>query len=335
LLLLTGDGVKARSNRTIFIVILVMLGVFLLAAGTVSTFYVAHKVIRPKMDMTGGTSLIYEIDAQDLSEEQQKDLAQKMIAVLRRRIDPENVADLVWRPHGDCRFEIRIPPRGTHQVDDLQRILKGTGALEFRVLPTRGHPEVDPNLVNDCIESLQKQGPDCTSDGKYVWCEVYDAHKWLRTNMLGGEVGFNVTDAEGRPIIISQLGNKCYVLASNRPQEVMLYAPDENGWRLKGAKAAVDNMGRRAIGFTLDENGARLFAQITGNNIDRPLCILIDSKAMSAPVVSGRIFHNGMITGNFTEAEVTDIVNRLNVGCLPARIIEEPVTVRIIGEPPT
>jgi preprotein translocase subunit SecD len=332
---LTGDGVKARSNRTVFIVIiLVLLGVFLLAAGIVSTLYVAHRALRPKVDMTGSTSLVYEIDTQGLSEEQQKDLAQKMIMVLRRRIDPGNVADLVWRPIGDCRFEILVPPHGTYQVDDLQRMLRGTGGLEFRVLPTRGNPEVDPNLVNECIESLQTQGPYYASDNRYVWCEVQNAHRWLQTNMLGGGVGFNVTDAEGRPIIISQWENKYYVLASNQPDETMLYTPDKDGWRLKKVKEATDNMGRRAIGFTLDENGARLFAQITGNNIDRPLCILIDGKAMSAPIVSGRIFHNGMITGSFTEAEVADIVNRLNAGCLPARIIEEPVSVRIIGEPP-
>ena len=32
-----------------------------------------------------------------------------MIQILRRRIDPANIQNLVWRPLGNTRFEIQMP----------------------------------------------------------------------------------------------------------------------------------------------------------------------------------------------------------------------------------
>ena len=316
------------------IIVLVLAGIFLLFAGVVSTIYIAGKTRMWILtrNMTGGTSLVYEIDTIGLSEEEKKDLSRKMVAVLRRRIDPRGKLPIIWRPLGDTRFEIQIShAAGPSAPQDIQRTLKGAGILEFRVLPTQGHPEVDMDAADRCVKSLQEKGPKYATDNEYVWCEIEDIHEWMISDLLEGRPRLNVFDAEQRPAITSQFGEKYYVLASNKPDEAMLYRPGKAGWRLKKVKPTTDNMGRRSIGFTLDEQGGKLFAEITGKNIGRPLCILLDGIAMSAPNVQSRIHRQGIITGSFTQTQVEDIVNKLNAGSLPARLIERSISIETIG----
>ncbi|GAH94511.1 unnamed protein product, partial [marine sediment metagenome] len=62
---------------------------------------------------------------------------------------------------------------------DLQRMLKGAGILEFRILPTLGHPEVDSDEMAGYVELLRTKGPKYASDIKYVWCEVESIEEWI------------------------------------------------------------------------------------------------------------------------------------------------------------
>jgi SecD/SecF fusion protein len=55
------------------------------------------------------------------------------------------------------------------------------------------------------------------------------------------------------------------------------------------------------------------------------LCILLDGIAISAPEINpdSPIGSQGIITGSFTMTQITDMVNKLNAGSLPARLIEQ------------
>jgi preprotein translocase subunit SecD len=83
--------------------------IIVLIAVAVLTLYPPTKTLKPGIDLAGGTSLVYEIDAQGLEEADKKDLSGRMITVLRRRIDPANIQNLIWRPQGNVRFEIQMP----------------------------------------------------------------------------------------------------------------------------------------------------------------------------------------------------------------------------------
>jgi SecD/SecF fusion protein len=89
------------SWKVVLIVVLVAL------AGW--TLYPPDKTLKPGIDLGGGTSLIYEIDAHGMTADERRGLAGRMISVLRRRIDPANIQNLVWRPQGNTRFEIQMP----------------------------------------------------------------------------------------------------------------------------------------------------------------------------------------------------------------------------------
>ena len=73
------------------------------------TLYPPDKTLKSGIDLAGGTSLVYEIDTHGYEAGEIKGLSQKMITVLRRRIDPANIQNLIWRPQGNTRFEIQMP----------------------------------------------------------------------------------------------------------------------------------------------------------------------------------------------------------------------------------
>jgi SecD/SecF fusion protein len=528
---------KNLTWKLVLIIVLVVVAVW--------TLYPPNKTLKPGIDLAGGTSLIYEIDTHGLEEAAKKELAQRMITVLRRRIDPANIQNLVWRPQGSTRFEIQMPlasaeartkrqnyeralaellaknvsrskimrsldipeeeraeafkdlaqadpnrltileslatvyderrnlqnkrdeldgkrkttedkissagldldkiqrnrsnwaklneqklqdtlrdfidvndnlndvndnlnlldgyvktyaewskvvnqltdpntntkykeaistidqlnlttdqlnicletpiksskrkveieklksdfPDRVDEIDkvvaafdeyrpfrgrlddpkDLQRMLKGAGILEWRVLPTQRHPDVDMDQMLGYVERLKEKGPKYASDTQYVWCEIENLEEW------------RAADKEERPSIVAEFGDKYYVLASNKPNETMLHSPGKRQWKMEKSNPATDEMGRRAIGFNLDARGEILFANITGNNIGKPLCILLDGIAISAPSISERIPGHGIISGSFTQTQVEDMVNKLNAGSLPARLIEQPISVNTIG----
>ena len=212
-------------------------------------------------------------------------------------------------------FDAYRPFQG--QLDDprdLQRMLKGAGILEFRILPQTNRTELPVAEMERYVESLAEKGPKEASDEQYVWCEIENIDEWR---------------VEGA--VVAPFGDKYYVLASNRSSERLLHSPGSPEWSLEKATPTTDQYGRRAIGFRLDERGGSLFFVLTRENVNRPLCILLDDLAISAPNISEGISREGNITGSFTTQQVTDMVNKLNAGSLPGRLIEQPISEKTIG----
>ncbi len=198
---------------------------------------------------------------------------------------------------------------------DLQRMLKGAGILEFRILPTRDRSELTSDEIGVYIERLRTKGPKFASDNKYIWCEIENADDWALPQS-----------------VVAAFGDKVYVLASNQQDEVMLHTISQKAWKLKKASPGRESQtGQRAINFELDERAGRIFGRVTGKNISRPLCILLDGLAISAPNVKSRITTRGQITGSYSQTEVEDMVNKLNAGSLPARLVEQPISIKTIG----
>ncbi|MHC4573512.1 MAG: protein translocase subunit SecD, partial [Planctomycetota bacterium] len=228
-------------------------------------------------------------------------------------------------------FEEYRPFRGRlDDPKDLRRMLKGAGILEFRILPTQGHEEVDAGEMARYVETLAEKGPKYASDNKHVWCEIESIDDWGLYDELGRFFP-KVRDDQDGPAILARFGDKYYVLASNKQGDVMLHSTGERAWKLEKSSPTQDQMGRRAIGFKLDERGGQLFSKVSGKNIGRPLCILLDGIAISAPNLKSRIYRDGIIEGRFTETEVSNMVDKLNAGALPAMLIEPPISEKTIG----
>ena len=63
--------------------------------------------LKPGIDMVGGSSLVYQIQAPEGSFDD--DLVVKVMTALKKRVDPDGIRNLVWRPQGKNRLEIQMP----------------------------------------------------------------------------------------------------------------------------------------------------------------------------------------------------------------------------------
>ena len=101
------------------------------------------------------------------------------------------------------------------------------------------------------------------------------------------------------------------------------------GRDLRSAQPSMDENGRPAVSFTLNNDGSRKFAAVTSANIGRALAIILDNRVQSYPTIEGRISSEGRISGNFTPQETQDLSLILRSGALPASMsyLEE----RVIG----
>jgi preprotein translocase subunit SecD len=76
---------------------------------------------------------------------------------------------------------------------------------------------------------------------------------------------------------------------------------------------------RPQVAFEFDDEGARLFEQITSRILGRPLGIFLDGQLISAPTVQAVISRNGVISGlDLSEAKTLSI--QMNAGALPVPI---------------
>ena len=100
------------------------------------------------------------------------------------------------------------------------------------------------------------------------------------------------------------------------------------------AKDEFDNFGNPCVSMSMNNRGARLWAQLTKQNVGKAIAIVLDGVVYSAPRVNGEITGgNSQISGNFTIEDTKDLANTLKSGRMPApaRIVQEEVVGPSLG----
>ncbi len=93
------------------------------------------------------------------------------------------------------------------------------------------------------------------------------------------------------------------------------------GEELTDAQPAFDQNGRPAVSFRFNPTGARKFGDYTASHIGEPFAIVLDGDVISAPVIQSHIAGgSGIITGNFSVEESTNLAVLLRAGALPAKM---------------
>ena len=105
-----------------------------------------------------------------------------------------------------------------------------------------------------------------------------------------------------------------------------------DGSMLRSAKAEPNpGMGGGwVVTIKFDQQGAKLFGEITSRNVGRPVAMVLDDKIISAPNVNEPILNgDAVISGNFTAKEAQDVAVQLNAGALPVPL--EEIENRTVG----
>lgn len=94
------------------------------------------------------------------------------------------------------------------------------------------------------------------------------------------------------------------------------------GKYLKRSELGFDQTTNRPlVHLEFNDEGAKIFEELTGKNVGKILAIYIDQIPISAPVVQEKISGGkAQITGQFTIEEAKDLVRNLNAGALPVPI---------------
>jgi len=118
-----------RALKWVLITVLVALSFIIL--------YPPSEKLKGGIDLVGGSSLLFEIDTTGLSKASQRNLAARVMEVLKQRVDPGGQMNLEWRPIGNTRLEIRMPRPPQHVLERRETYNKAIDALAQRGIDRR------------------------------------------------------------------------------------------------------------------------------------------------------------------------------------------------------
>lgn len=110
---------------------------------------------------------------------------------------------------------------------------------------------------------------------------------------------------------------------------------DLTGADLEEAQVVFDkNTGKPAVSLVFTQAGGDKFAKITGENVGKPVAIVLDNEIVSSPMVQEKIIGGqAQITGTFSLDEAKNLSIQLNAGALPVPIalVEEKTVGATLG----
>ncbi len=257
------------------------------------------KALKLGLDLKGGTHLLLEVDASKLDEKVSvKDAVDRAVEVMRNRIDQFGVAEPLITKQGDKWIVIQLP--GIKDPARAKELIGKTALLEFC-------------LVNNDA---------ALSD---IETKIRERNLTLQEAMADPEIS-KLIPAD-HFIAQSKEDSRYYILKN----------ASLTGAYLVNAKVelATGGFGYPHVSLEFNKEGAKLFADITGANIDRNLAIVLDGIVQSAPVIRSRIPDGrAIIEGNFSADDSKLLATVLRAGALPApvKIIEERTVGPSLGD---
>ncbi len=251
------------------------------------------------------------------------------VKTIRNRVDAWGVTEPQISRRGDTSVLIQLP--GVRDPDRAKDLLGQTAQLEFRIAEDhettfiRDHQELMPEEVN--LDSERGTGPGGTE--VVAWYLTADERRHLEA----AREALYEADAvpEGTVLAFERVerGQQRYYRTY-----VLRDRAGITGDYLTDARVALDQQrgGRPYVALEFDREGARVFEELTAENVQRRMAIVLDDTVNSAPVIQERIGGGrASITLGSMEGydammrEAGDLALVLRAGALPApvRILEE------------
>lgn len=205
---------------------------------------------------------------------------------------------------------------GSHLVyqADLSEISEGDvdGAMETlrQVIERR----VNPSGVSETVVQTEK----ATVNGKVV-------HKLVVELPGVTDINEAVKTIGQTPVLEfkTEKPGANYENATSAQAIALMFATTSlTGRYLESAQVQFDqNTNQPIVSLTFNEDGAKLFAELTKANIGKTIAIFLDGEVISAPVVRDEI-RNGkaVISGQFTPEEARNLASSLKYGALPVPV---------------
>jgi SecD/SecF fusion protein len=336
----------------------------ILAACTASIAVVMFGQFKLGADLRGGVNLVYEVDEKQTALLNPQGRGQydldAVVDVLRRRLNPSGVKELVIRKSGPKQIEIVVPEVDKGQIDEIKRLVITGGALRFMIIANNEGKDgqiIDAAKAQAASPTASVRESDLVKDEDSkkdigVWTKLAredsekldspfryaPTHQDLIRDQRTGEL-IQLTPAEESAVAADRT-RLASLLAKRgiREVQILLRLPDSPDLDVRGEDLAYAaprlEMQGWQIEFTMKGEGIGKMSALTGQNLPPPerfLAIIFDNELISAPVIQGHISEQGQITGRFEEAEVKFMSELLKSGSMPVVMQTTPIAENLIG----
>ena len=238
-----------------------------------------------------------------------KEIASQVVEVIRRRIDEFGVSEPIITIQGDDRVLVQLP--GIQNSARARDIIQRTAKLEFRLV----NQEIQtPQLLEWVKEAEEKNG--------YTLSLQLPYSEYVR------KINEDLKDKipENHLLVFQRAESSNSLLAGKIP---VLVRTDSGvgGDILQTAFVSPDEFGNPQVSFNINVAGRKTFSELTGNNIKKPLAIILDKELKSMPIIQSRISDRGSISMGRSndqniQEEAENIATVLRAGALPARLVK-------------
>ena len=293
-----GTTLLKRDRIRLAVIVVILLG------SMFAVFPIEDRV-KLGLDLKGGVHIVLQakIDEADAGV---SDVIERVIAVLRNRVDQYGIAEPQILREGINRVAVDLP--GMSDLAAALELIGRTAVLQFRQVVQAG-PTPPPQVVRKNYDS-----DEAFDRARANWEELMKEYN-------GNLAAFEETAKDDPKLIVGrdEDDGRAYVLG-----EVYV-----SGGELSDARYTDDEYGRPAVAFKFNRSGAEAFERATADNIGKQIAIVLDGVIISAPVVQTRISDEGRITGNFTYDEAVRLAIMLKAGALPVEL--EVIENRAVG----
>ncbi|MED5373660.1 MAG: protein translocase subunit SecD [Myxococcota bacterium] len=250
---------------------------------------------------------------------------EQAVEMLRNRVDETGVKEPQIVRKGNRRINVQLP--GVSDAKQAIDVLGTTALLEFYMVDEQFQPAAVEEAVKKAKKAMEAAGQDYSND--------QELNYWLQDNGLMGQGNvlmwqYADTAAElGSGNYNEQRGDR-WATPLMLQSEVILSGDDIND-----AQTAYDQNNQPVVSMEFKPRGAKIFAKVTTENVNKRFAIVLDKELQSAPninePITGGRAQISMGTGGFEQksADASKLSLVLRTGALPA-----PITVgevRVVG----
>lgn len=247
--------------------------------------------VRQGLDLQGGMQVLLEADVPPDEPVDRQAVANAKV-IIEKRVNGLGVSEPLIQLQGTRRIIVELP--GLKNPEEAIAAFGKTGLLEF---VHAGRIYLPPGSLVQTTEKVALPPVEATPTATVE-----------ATPTLTATITATPTEAATEPLAPTPL-----------PKE-RVFETIMTGRNLKSANLTVDDYNQIQIAFALDEEGTRIFADYTAENVGQVMCMVLDKEVVSCATIKDVISRGEVLLtreGGFTPAEAESIVIRLRYGALP------------------